>query len=76
MITYKVLTILTWLVSVVSTIYYTIHRPHDDVLARHRIWEQNWIFVSGFTLNSVLIDIYWCACLAACRIDPKTDLTS
>ncbi len=58
-ITYKTLTTVTWLLSLVVSIYYTLHRPHDGVLHRRRIWEQNWLFPTGFTLNSAIVEVYW-----------------
>ena len=57
-IAYKLLTILTWLLALVSTVYYSIHRPHDGHLRRGNIWDQNWAFPSGFTLNSVIVEVY------------------
>ncbi|KAH8884817.1 DUF1774-domain-containing protein [Thozetella sp. PMI_491] len=59
-ITYKVLTILTWLLSVITTVYYYFHAV-DDVGIKHRrtIWEQNYRYYSGFTQNSVITSIYW-----------------
>jgi hypothetical protein len=59
-ITYKVLTILTWLLSVIVSVYYTFHGA-DDIGLHHRrtIWEQNAIFRSGFTQNRIITSIYW-----------------
>jgi hypothetical protein len=59
LIVYKILTILTWLLSVVVSVYYTIHEPHDGFTIRKRIWDQNYLYPSAFTLNSTLVDIYW-----------------
>ncbi|TPX11980.1 uncharacterized protein E0L32_007283 [Thyridium curvatum] len=58
-ITYKVLSILTWLLSLVVSVYYVLHEPHDGFTIRHRIWDQNWLYPTGFTLNPVIIDVYW-----------------
>ncbi|KAJ9136440.1 ATP synthase f0 [Pleurostoma richardsiae] len=58
-ITYKILSILTWLLSVVVTVYYTFERPEDGHTKKRRIWEQNHRYPSGFTLNSIIVDIYW-----------------
>ncbi|KAK3374462.1 hypothetical protein B0T24DRAFT_296171 [Lasiosphaeria ovina] len=58
-ITYKVLTLVTWLLSLITTIYYTYDAPHDGHFVRRKIWEQNYFYFSGFTLNSVITDIYW-----------------
>jgi len=58
-ITYKVLTVLTWLLSVVSTVYYDLHAPNDGRYAHRSIWHQNNAHPSGFSLNSVIVSIYW-----------------
>jgi len=60
-ITYKILTVLSWLLVVVSTSYYSFNRPEDDVVIhRHTIWEQNATHHnSGFYLNKVITSIYW-----------------
>jgi hypothetical protein len=56
---YKVLTILTWLLTVVTSVYYTFERPQDDNLARRTIWGQNKHFHTAFALNSLIASIYW-----------------
>ncbi|KAL0944431.1 uncharacterized protein CTRU02_202318 [Colletotrichum truncatum] len=57
--TYKVLSILSWILSLVVTLYYTVYEPHDGFTIRRRIWDQNWLYPTAFTLNSVIVDIYW-----------------
>lgn len=57
--TYKVLTILTWLLAVVTSVYYDTHAPTDGKHHRGSIWHQNWHHPSGFTLNPVITSIYW-----------------
>lgn len=57
--TYKVLTILSWLLSLVVTLYYTVNEPRDGFTIRRRIWDQNYLYPTAFTLNSVIVDIYW-----------------
>ncbi|CCF33582.1 ATP synthase F0 [Colletotrichum higginsianum] len=57
--TYKVLTILSWLLSLVVTLYYTFNEPRDGFTIRRRIWDQNYLYPTAFTLNSVIVDIYW-----------------
>lgn len=47
---YKVLTLLTWILSVVVSVYYTMHG---------RIWSINYHYKSAFTMNSILADIFW-----------------
>jgi hypothetical protein len=59
-ITYKVLTLVSWLLSVVSTVYYAFHHADDVSVGYHRtIWDQNYFFYSGFSQNRVITDIYW-----------------
>ncbi|KJZ79788.1 hypothetical protein HIM_00502 [Hirsutella minnesotensis 3608] len=58
-LTYKVLTLLSWLLSVVVSVYYVTHEPHDGFTIRNRIWDQNYLYPSAFTMNHVLADIYW-----------------
>ncbi|EFY99070.1 DUF1774 domain protein [Metarhizium robertsii] len=58
-LTYKLLTLLTWLLSVIVTIYYAIHEPKDGVTVRRRIWDQNNLIRTAFTMSPVLGDIYW-----------------
>ena len=58
-ITYKTLTIVTWLLSVIASVYYTLHAPLDGNLARHRIWFQNDLYPTGFSLNRIIAEIYW-----------------
>ncbi|TQN72223.1 hypothetical protein CSHISOI_03264, partial [Colletotrichum shisoi] len=57
--TYKVLTILSWLLSLVVTFYYTFNEPRDGFTIRRRIWDQNYLYPTAFTLNSAIVDIYW-----------------
>lgn len=54
-ITYKVLTILSWLLSVVVSVYYSTHSPAHDYLT---IPGQNLLHPSGFTLNFGLVYFY------------------
>ncbi|CEJ84191.1 hypothetical protein VHEMI03408 [[Torrubiella] hemipterigena] len=56
---YKVLTLATWLLSVVSSVYYTLEKPHVGHHNGHRIWEQNDLHVSAFTMNSIIASIFW-----------------
>ncbi|KAK1598295.1 ATP synthase F0 [Colletotrichum navitas] len=57
--TYKVLTILSWLLALIVTFYYTVNEPRDGFTIRRRIWDQNYLYPTAFTLNSVIVDIYW-----------------
>jgi hypothetical protein len=56
---YKIFTILTWLLAVVSSVYYTIHAPHDDITKQRTIWGQNRHHHTAFALNSCIASIYW-----------------
>lgn len=58
-ITYKILTIVTWLLSIIVSVHYTFHHPHEGEFARRKIWDQNRHHPSGFSLNPLITDIYW-----------------
>jgi len=58
-ITYKVLTLLTWLLSVITTVYYTFDYPRDALHIHHRIWDWNTLYPTGFSLNSLIVSLYW-----------------
>jgi len=58
-VAYKVLTIVSWLLVVISTVYYTFDAPTDDVYARRTIWGQNRAHHTAFSLNSIIASIYW-----------------
>jgi hypothetical protein len=45
--------------SVVSSVYYTIDPPRDGLYLRNRIWDQNALYPSGFTLNHYVVEVYW-----------------
>ncbi|KAF4126859.1 Fungal protein of unknown function (DUF1774) [Geosmithia morbida] len=57
--TYKVLTLLTWILSVVVSVYYTLRAPHDGHNQNRRIWAQNKHHPSAFSLNSTISSIFW-----------------
>lgn len=57
--TYKFLTLITWALSVVVSVYYTVHSPHDGHTIRKRIWDQNYLYPSAFTMNSIIASIFW-----------------
>jgi len=57
---YKITTILTWLLVVVATFYYTYNVPEHKAGWRHTIWGVNKAYGhSPFALNSVIASIYW-----------------
>jgi len=58
--TYKILTILTWLLNVIVSIYYTFGMPSDDKKAwRNSIWGHNSAFPTPFALNALIASLYW-----------------
>lgn len=58
-VTYKILTTVTWLLSIIVSVYYTFHQPHDGVWARRKIWKQNDAFHTAFRMNHIIASIYW-----------------
>jgi hypothetical protein len=58
-VTYKILTIVTWLLALISSVYYSVRRPHDGPFHRGTIWNHNYFWWSGFTMNAVIVEIYW-----------------
>ncbi|KAH9904004.1 DUF1774-domain-containing protein [Xylariomycetidae sp. FL2044] len=59
LITYKILTTVTWLLSIIVSFYYTFHSPDDGVWARRRIWKQNAHYDTAFRMNHIIASIYW-----------------
>ncbi|TQS32656.1 hypothetical protein Golomagni_07023 [Golovinomyces magnicellulatus] len=57
--TYKVLTALTWLLSVVVSIYDTVQPPREAGIHRILFWSQNYLYPSAFTMNHVMGSIFW-----------------
>lgn len=58
--TYKILTILSWLLIVIGSFYYCLHVPGDDVKKwRHTIWGVNRAYPTPFAQNAVITSIYW-----------------
>lgn len=57
--TYKVLTLLSWLLAVITSVYYTVDEPHDGFTIRQRIWDLNDLYRTAFTLNPIIASIYW-----------------
>ncbi|ORY65037.1 uncharacterized protein BCR38DRAFT_431695 [Pseudomassariella vexata] len=58
-IVYKVLTILTWLLSVIISFYYSVNRPSDGHWIKNTIWGQNDLYLTAFRLNKIIASIYW-----------------
>ncbi|KAK8159689.1 hypothetical protein IWX90DRAFT_308002 [Phyllosticta citrichinensis] len=57
--THKVLTAVSYLLLLITALYYTFERPHEGKHARRTIWGQNDAHPSPFALNSVIVSIYW-----------------
>ncbi|KAL7628072.1 hypothetical protein AAE478_002268 [Parahypoxylon ruwenzoriense] len=55
----KILTIITWLLSVIVSVYYTFHKPHDGAWPRRKIWSQNDAYYTAFRMNHIIASIYW-----------------
>jgi len=61
--TYKVLTVLTWLLTVIVSLYYTYGVPQDGKHKRNdTIWGHNSLHSgSPFALNALIASLYWLA---------------
>lgn len=59
-ITYKIVTAITWLLAVITSIYYTFEKPHEGKYHRRTIWGQNSYHKTPFTMDAVITSIYWC----------------
>jgi len=58
-LTYKIGTAVSWLLLAITSIYYTFESPHEGRYHRHTIWGQNNRHRTPFTMNSVIVSIYW-----------------
>jgi len=58
-ITYKIATAITWLLAVITSIYYTLEKPHEGIYHRRTIWGQNSYHKTPFTMNAIITSIYW-----------------
>ncbi|KAI1130062.1 DUF1774-domain-containing protein [Nemania abortiva] len=58
-ITYKILTITSWLLAIIVSFYYTFNSPDDGVWPRRKIWRQNDHFHTAFRMNHIIASIYW-----------------
>lgn len=56
---YQALTILSWLLAVLTSIYYAFNYPTDGRYPRRSIWEQNRHFHTPFTMNSLIASLYF-----------------
>src|SRR6266480_2036256 len=58
-ITHRVCSVLSYILVVITSIFYTFERPHEGEHSRHTIWDQNRHRHSSFALNSAIVTIYW-----------------
>ncbi|KAF2094170.1 DUF1774-domain-containing protein [Rhizodiscina lignyota] len=58
-VVYKIATVITWLLFVITALYYTFESPHEGHKPRRKIWKQNSHHPSPFALNEVITSIYW-----------------
>ncbi|KAF7561431.1 hypothetical protein G7046_g2722 [Stylonectria norvegica] len=58
-LTYKILTVITWLLAVIVSVYYTTFSHHGSHEYPRRIWQLNSNYRTAFSLNSVITNIYW-----------------
>ncbi|CAG8962157.1 hypothetical protein HYFRA_00005204 [Hymenoscyphus fraxineus] len=60
--TYRVLTVVTWLLNVIFSLYYTFGQPLDDKVGwRNSIWGHNRTHPTPFALNALIASLYWAA---------------
>ena len=61
LLAYKILTIISWLLVVVTAIYYTFNSPTDCHHNHrcHTIWGQNRRLSTPFSLNVIVTSVYW-----------------
>jgi len=58
--TYKICTVLSWLVLVVASFYYTFNAPQDDKKhGRNTIWGHNSVHGTPFAMNAFIASLYW-----------------
>jgi len=58
-LTYKILSLLSWLIVIGSNIYYTFHAPGEGIYKKRTIHGQSRAHPTAFTLNIIFVDIYW-----------------
>lgn len=56
---YKILTVLSWLLAVIPSVYYTFDEPQDGHTIRKRIWDINALYPTAFTMNPIIASVYW-----------------
>ncbi|KIW06024.1 uncharacterized protein PV09_03203 [Verruconis gallopava] len=55
----RIVATVSWLVLVVTSIYYAFEKPHEGQYKRRKIWNQNWAHHTPFALNAIIVSIYW-----------------
>ena len=58
-VTYKILTVLTWLLSVIASVYFSFDNKYTGHHHRRTIWDHNYLNYSGFTQNYIISSLYW-----------------
>lgn len=58
-LTYKILTVLSWLLVVIVQGYYVHHRPEEGGFKYRSIWGQSAAHPTPFTINKIFVDVYW-----------------
>lgn len=56
---YRLFSIITYLLVVITSIYYTFAKPEKGDYSRHTIWGQNMARHTPFSLNTPIVIIYW-----------------
>ncbi|KAK8210119.1 hypothetical protein M8818_003606 [Zalaria obscura] len=59
LISYRVLTALSWLLVVITSIYYDLRRPTEGAHHRSTIWGQNHRRHTPFAMNPIITSLYW-----------------
>ncbi|KAF2836041.1 DUF1774-domain-containing protein [Patellaria atrata CBS 101060] len=54
----KIGTVISWLIVVVTALYYEFNAPHTGKHSRHKIWHQPH---TPFAMNSIITSLYWLA---------------
>jgi hypothetical protein len=57
LLVYKITTLVTYILLVATTAYYTFNKPHEGKYPHHKIWGNN--HSSPFAQSSVITSIYW-----------------
>ncbi|KAI9765329.1 MAG: hypothetical protein M1835_007421, partial [Candelina submexicana] len=59
LIAYRILTVVSWLLIVITSVYYTFNAPKDGKYHRETIWGQNRAHPTPFSLNKAITSVYW-----------------